>query len=118
MDRPHDGLCISEWGRRGDYAMSLQTEVGRPQFNLQLLGARLPDSDDQTRKGGGRRGQTGVAQQRILLVEDDRGIRNVLGTILEEHGYVVTAVGNGRQALHLSLIHISEPTRLLSISYA
>jgi signal transduction histidine kinase len=80
--------------------MSLQTEVGRPQFNLQLLGARLPDSDDQTRKGGGRRGQTGVAQQRILLVEDDRGIRNVLGTILEEHGYVVTAVGNGRQALH------------------
>jgi signal transduction histidine kinase len=37
---------------------------------------------------------------RLLLVEDDVGIRTTLGELLTEEGLVVTTAANGRQALH------------------
>ena len=37
--------------------------------------------------------------RRILIVEDDLDIRDVLTQVLEFEGYQVSAVGNGREAL-------------------
>ena len=37
---------------------------------------------------------------RLLLVEDDAGIRTTLGELLTDEGLVVTTAANGRQALH------------------
>jgi signal transduction histidine kinase len=41
----------------------------------------------------------GTHREQILLVEDDRSIRNALQGILEDEGYDVTTAENGRQAL-------------------
>ena len=41
---------------------------------------------------------------RILVVDDDEGIRKLLTKILEEEGYVVDAVKNGREAIEKSKI--------------
>lgn len=39
---------------------------------------------------------------KILLVDDDPAIREMLGRLLEEHGYLVLPAGNGRDALDLA----------------
>jgi len=41
---------------------------------------------------------------RILVVDDDEGIRKVLATILEEEGYAVDTAKNGREAVKKSKI--------------
>lgn len=54
---------------------------------------------------------------RILVVDDDRSIRRVLRTILEEEGYVVDTAENGKEAIkksrakfyNLALIDIKLP---------
>ncbi len=63
---------------------------------------------------------------RILVVDDDEGIRKVLKAILEEEGYVVDTAENGKEAIrksnatfyNLALIDIrlpdTEGTKLLS----
>lgn len=63
---------------------------------------------------------------RIIVVDDDKGIRKVLKTILEEEGYVVDTAENGKEAIkksnakfyNLALIDIRLPdmegTKLLS----
>lgn len=63
---------------------------------------------------------------RILVVDDDESIRQVLATILEEEGYVVDTAENGREAIeksnakfyNLALVDIRLPdmegTKLLS----
>jgi two-component system aerobic respiration control sensor histidine kinase ArcB len=40
-------------------------------------------------------------RQYILVVEDDEDLREVLVEVLGEHGYVVLAASNGREALAL-----------------
>lgn len=40
-----------------------------------------------------------MSQRRILLVDDEISGAQVLGMILAEQGYLVTVVGDGRQAL-------------------
>lgn len=40
-----------------------------------------------------------MSQPRVLLVDDEISGAQVLGMILAEQGYVVTVVGDGRQAL-------------------
>ena len=40
-----------------------------------------------------------MTQPRVLLVDDEISGAQVLGMILAEQGYVVTVVGDGRQAL-------------------
>ena len=39
---------------------------------------------------------------RILVVDDDEGIRRTLSAILEDEGYVVDAVESGREAIECS----------------
>jgi len=39
---------------------------------------------------------------RILVVDDDESVRKVLATILEEKGYVVDTVENGKEAIEKS----------------
>jgi signal transduction histidine kinase len=43
--------------------------------------------------------RSGPSRNQILLVEDDRGVRDALQEILEEKGYAVTPAENGRRAL-------------------
>jgi DNA-binding NtrC family response regulator len=38
----------------------------------------------------------------VLVVDDDAGVRNVLSSILNEKGYIVTTVENGKKALKAS----------------
>ena len=48
-----------------------------------------------------------AAKPRILLVEDDPTVQNLVSTALDLHGYVVSKVCNGQAAImDLSLIHI------------
>lgn len=42
-----------------------------------------------------------ISHVRVLVVEDEDPIRDLLSRGLTEHGYVVDAVGNGGDALHL-----------------
>jgi len=39
---------------------------------------------------------------KILLVDDDQAVREMLGRVLEEQGYLVLPAGNGQQALELA----------------
>ena len=39
---------------------------------------------------------------RILVVDDEKGVRNVLATILEKEGYVVDTAQNGKEAIEKS----------------
>ena len=48
---------------------------------------------------------------KILIVEDEVLIREGMSDYLMECGYEVFEAGDGQEALDLSLIHISEPTR-------
>src|SRR5690348_10220063 len=41
------------------------------------------------------------SRQRILLIEDDRGIREVLKCILEDEGYSVVVADNGQRGLEI-----------------
>lgn len=42
---------------------------------------------------------TETAGRRILIVDDDRGIRHALGTLLEDAGHTVTQAADGPEAL-------------------
>ena len=42
-----------------------------------------------------------ISRPRILLVDDDDGVRNSLGDLLAEEGYCVLPANDGRQALDL-----------------
>jgi signal transduction histidine kinase len=67
-----------------------------------LLG--LPGHDSAEASGGGPGAHGGgwtAGARKILLVEDDRSIRDALQGLLEEEGYGITTAENGRQALDL-----------------
>lgn len=42
-----------------------------------------------------------MGNKKILIAEDDRGIRGLLARKLENLGYIVIQAGNGREALEL-----------------
>lgn len=50
-------------------------------------------------KGASQGESSALARRLVLLVEDDRGVRNAVASILEEEGYSVALAENGRQAL-------------------
>jgi signal transduction histidine kinase len=79
--------------------MNLGGEHGETQFNVGMFGMSSPGSSDGEDSGPRRDGQSAVGRQRILLIEDDWSIRDVLRAILEEHGYSMATAANGRQAL-------------------
>jgi signal transduction histidine kinase len=76
-----------------------------PQVERRLSTAGLPgfhDSDADDGDGGdeGRRaGSRETAAARILLVEDDHAIRDVMLSLLEDEGYLVLTAQNGQEAL-------------------
>ncbi len=43
------------------------------------------------------------AVPRLLLIEDDRELAGLLGRLLRQNGYAVTAAGDGQSGLHLGL---------------
>jgi DNA-binding NtrC family response regulator len=42
---------------------------------------------------------------RILIVDDDESIRNVLATILEDRGYIVDSAGTGKEGIEKTNMH-------------
>ena len=49
--------------------------------------------------------------EKILVVDDEQEIGELVGLYLKNEGYTVFSCTLGAEALALSLIHISEPTR-------
>jgi signal transduction histidine kinase len=85
---------------KGGNGMNPSASVERPNVLLTpfALGGSSPsDRSDET--VGRRERPPGAPREQILLVEDDRSIRNALQGILEDEGYAVTTAENGRQAL-------------------
>ena len=79
--------------------MNGEGEAFGPRDVFALLGLRPPGSSS-TAGGAPERDQwSGGTHGQILLVEDDRSIRDVLCGILEEEGYAVTIAEDGRRAL-------------------
>src|ERR1041385_7372067 len=79
--------------------MSTDVDLGRPRFNLQMFGPPVPDRGDEVNHGSKPAGRTLAEGRRILVVEDDYSIRDVLCAILEENGYAVATACNGDEAL-------------------
>ena len=50
-------------------------------------------------------------EQAIIALLDELGYPHVLGTTIDREPHVVLITDDLRAYLHLSLIHISEPTR-------
>lgn len=74
--------------------------VEQPNVLLTPFALGGPSSSDPDGERVGRRSRPpGAPREQILLVEDDRSIRNALQGILEDEGYAVTTAENGRQAL-------------------
>src|SRR5579863_7623523 len=72
----------------------------RPHLRLSpfaIEGSGFPEAASDSREQRGRR--SGFGREQILLVEDDRGVQNVLQGILENEGYAATTAENGRRAL-------------------
>jgi CheY-like chemotaxis protein len=59
-----------------------------------------------------RDGATPAKPATILVVEDDDGIRDIIGDVLEEGGYDVIPASNGKQALDY-LVNMDEPPALI-----
>jgi DNA-binding response OmpR family regulator len=55
--------------------------------------ARQPEQERAYPRGRGR------AVARVLIIEDDRDIRDALEAVLEAEGHEVTCAGNGREGL-------------------
>ena len=49
----------------------------------------------------------------VLVVDDDRDLRDTLVEILEERGYQVSQAGDGEQALHVLEAGASKPSLIL-----
>jgi signal transduction histidine kinase len=92
-------LAISETAEKAAKPMNADGDLGSPRFNLQMLGPHVPDRADEVDDGSKPAVRTLAEGRRILVVEDDYGIRDVLCTILEEHGYAVASACNGDEAL-------------------
>ncbi len=78
-----------------------ETDVGKGStFHLELPivecqePADAPASSDATEPA-----DTAPCGQRLLIVDDEQGIREVLQAILETRGYIITSAGNGIEAL-------------------
>lgn len=53
-----------------------------------------------------------MSEKHILIVDDDKDIQSAIKMILELHGYIVTCVSNGKEALE-SLFRDPKPSVIL-----
>jgi CheY-like chemotaxis protein len=72
----------------------------------------LPATDEPDGDAEGARPRGGAGGETILLVEDERLVRNLTRRILADAGYGVLEAGSGAEALELSASH-SGPIHLL-----
>jgi DNA-binding response OmpR family regulator len=64
--------------------------VGADEQSAELWGMPAPARQPESEVGTG---------PRVLVVDDDRAIRDLVGTLLEDEGYAVRCVGDGATAL-------------------
>lgn len=84
---------------RGEAVMGLQGEAIETHGARELLGVRPTDQGEPVDRDSDRDTWSAPNSERILLVEDDRSVREVIRGILEEEGYAVTVAENGQLAL-------------------
>src|SRR5581483_10950225 len=73
-------------------ARGAAAEARAPRRPRTATGARAP------RRGAGPR-TTPMTARRVLVVEDDRGIRDLLAAVLTDEGFDVRQAANGKEAL-------------------
>ena len=66
----------------------------------------------QLESDGGRATRQDGFHVRVLVVDDDPGIRETLSSLLEEEGYEISVAGDGEEALH-AVLASSEPLVVL-----
>jgi CheY-like chemotaxis protein len=84
------------------------TKVSLCLWTGRRVGPQTPPSGWLPRFRGGR-----VTRGHILVVEDDRDIRESVTEILEEQGYGVSVAGDGAQALHILAAEPRKPDLIL-----
>jgi DNA-binding response OmpR family regulator len=71
-----------------------------PSVHASRLGSIAARGDHRPRESGDRPGQYAYpVNERLLLVEDDASIREVIAMGLERAGFHITAIGDGRDGL-------------------
>ena len=86
--------------------LSMESSLGKgTTFEIRLPQAEPAPGEDSPPTVKAVRDPTSVASARILLVEDDEGIRKVARKILERGGHTVLSAASGRKALDLLARH-------------
>ena len=77
----------------------------------------LPSAENKLEASSPARGETTIPKPKgktILLVEDDEIMRSLTGQLLEEHGYTVVGVRDGKSALAWTELNPGKPHLLLT----
>jgi PAS domain S-box-containing protein len=88
-----------------DVEFDVQSEVGKGSaFSLVLPASFAQVAQPEPRVSAQRKSQFPPAKQHILLVEDDRGVRDATRLLLKVEGYRVTAVATLAEALQTAQV--------------
>jgi two-component system, sensor histidine kinase len=97
-----------------DLELEVRSEIGKGSaFALTLPASASRVLNRVPTPAQSRRGGTHVAKPRVLLVEDDAGVRDATRMLLQAEGYEVTAVASGAEAL--SAAYAGEPINPINV---